>query len=165
MHNWLRGAAAGLFVSAMLLLAAQTFLEPSLTASEAEESAVTQDEARQVLEVEGYEVMSDEDINAMLQEAYTQESDEAEGDDEAEEEANSETETENDPIYKYHLTVEDGMTSNEVASRLESANIIEDASRFESRLYEAGTAESIQTGTFELESEMEEEEIIQHISR
>ncbi|MFZ4452026.1 endolytic transglycosylase MltG [Salibacterium aidingense] len=85
---------------------------------------------------------------------------------ELQEEKDSRTEEQKPPETKVKtiLHIEEGMASGDVASHLQSLEIIESADSFQEQLQESGAATSIQSGEYELNSTMTPAEIIDLIS-
>ena len=120
-----------------------------------EESNVTTEPAipstedmKEKLELEGYVIMTDDDVETLL--------------------TNSQLDEKTDivePTYIMFLQIETGMTSKEIADKLIQSKIITDRNVFLTYIRDHELAHSIQTGEFEVKSTMSIEEIIHSITR
>ncbi|WP_018923762.1 endolytic transglycosylase MltG [Salsuginibacillus kocurii] len=151
MQGWLRGVASGLLVAAIfLILYSLIWIEDvdETVSDSGDQPSLSLKEMRDRLENEGYAVIEHEELNN-LQEAKT-----------AEKEETSEQE---EAIYRYHLIVESGMSSSDITQRLHQADIVDDQNALQSLIAEKEADGAIQTGTYEFESTMEKDEIVEHL--
>ncbi|WP_054635448.1 endolytic transglycosylase MltG [Thalassobacillus sp. C254] len=71
---------------------------------------------------------------------------------------------EEEQIYITILQIEKGMNSKEVAQTLEALHIIQDADSFQAKMADKEVTHSIKTGSYELNSSMSADEIIEVIT-
>lgn len=142
-----RALAAGIFLSAIILLIFSYFIDDKA-------------DPKKLLEDQGYVILTkeeakeqNEEITAMQKQVDTLT------------QAKNEKEDKEKQINKdakrteMTLTVSPGMTPKEIADQLESSGIIRNASDLNSYLVNGGLADKIQIGEYDLHSDMTLEEI------
>ena len=67
-------------------------------------------------------------------------------------------------INRYHLTISEGMSSNDISQQLEEAGIILDAKEFNDYLADKKLQRYIQIGQYELDEEMNHQQIAEIIT-
>ncbi|SDD20435.1 YceG-like family protein [Terribacillus halophilus] len=107
------------------------------------------EEMKKELEDVGYHVLKNEDYEELKQKQTV---------------APAETEQEQKP-KSFTLKLESGMTSEEVASELEQAGIIEDASAFRTYLDVTEASESLQVGKYDVNSDMDYDDIVELMTK
>lgn len=161
----MRTFAAGLIVASGVC-GAVYFLTPSQVAStkSPEPMELSSDEMKAKLTTEGYRVLTEEEwveelaaVEAAKQEELKQETDKKE---EKQESTSGEKEV---VIYRTVLNVASGMTSIDVGNALVKGKIIDNAMTFFNEVEKRGLANELRPGTFELDSEMTMDEVINTI--
>ncbi|TKC19914.1 endolytic transglycosylase MltG [Robertmurraya kyonggiensis] len=117
--------------------------------------------AKEVLKDEGYVVVTKEDY-AKLSAAQTKEVPEKTEEQKVETKA---PEKEEVKVVHFALEITSGMSTGEISSKLKQANVLDNEKEFEQFLIENGYHTKVQVGTFELNSEMNHEEIAKIITK
>lgn len=107
------------------------------------------EEMKKELENAGYHVLKNEDYEELKQKQTA---------------APAETDQEQKP-KSLTLKLESGMTSEEVASKLEKAGIIEDASAFRTYLDITEASESLQVGKYDVNADMDYNELAELMTK
>ncbi|MED4164322.1 hypothetical protein [Halalkalibacterium halodurans] len=173
--NAMRSFAGGILIAAGLCGAVYYFSGDQEGQAAGPSNDLTFEEMRALLEAEGYVVQTEEEWEVEVSTAANirveQEMEELLADQEVEEEAPEEEETTDEEeaeegrsvVYRTILTVSPGMTSIDVGQALERASIIEKASEFSKRVEDRGLANKLKPGTFEVDSDMSLNELIDEI--
>ncbi|WP_280768452.1 hypothetical protein [Salipaludibacillus daqingensis] len=164
-----QGASASLFLAGSLL-AGLYYFQPEIIETNSQETANNVDVSS--LENKGYTVLSEEENNNQT-ELYEQLRDENkelsnklnqlknEQETSNQESSNSSEEAlNNETIYQSILSIEQGMTSKDISSKLLELKVIDNTDLFEQKLSERGLEDRIQIGQYTLHSEMSLEDII-----
>lgn len=118
-------------------------------------------EAKEVLTEQGFMIVSKEDYEKLS----SQESKEVPKiTEEKKVETKAPVKEEAKTIY-FILEIKSGMSTEEISSRLKQAKIINDQKDFEQYLIDSGYHKKVQIGTFELNNEMNHEEIAKIITK
>ncbi|WP_017728332.1 endolytic transglycosylase MltG [Halalkalibacterium ligniniphilum] len=150
-RSGLRGVAGGLFLGTILCATAYYFFEESNAQTTAPSHTVSTDEMVLTLEEKGYLVLTEDELAAQ-QETLIDES------------SPSQSEHQSTIIYAMTLSIEPGMSSQQVANRLARGNVIKDESEFLAYLSSHDLIHSLRVGTYDLTSEMSLEEIADAIT-
>lgn len=169
-NNSLRSFASGMIIATSIFTAVY-FLQPSNEDSSKAEEALTEENVQQYLNEHGYISIPKQTYDELTAKASENgvESNEKnedrvvqESDNRVEKQA---AEAKHEKVEKseqektYIITVNNGMSSNSVATMLEQYGIIESSHEFEEFLQENDWSRSIQIGTYELDSTMSYDEI------
>jgi hypothetical protein len=145
-----RAFAAGIFLSAIILIIFSFFIEDSAN-------------PKSILEEQGYVILTseeakkrNEEISNLQEQVEALTQDNHEDQEQDEDNRNEANITEDKEIT---LTVSPGMTPKEISDELESSRIIRNASDLNSYLVNSGLADKIQIGEYKLHSDMTLEEI------
>ena len=186
MKHHIRAFAIGLFTSSLIILIVFFLVRDSQTAIE----DVNAEELIPVLEDQGYTVLSQEEYisysvngsesendsdtnNESSDENTEQNNEDTENNTEDEEETSeedssneedAEEDSEEDSPKEYELTIETGMASSQISDILESEDIIESASDFNTYLEDNDYAINVKPGTFEITSDLSHFEIAEIIT-
>jgi hypothetical protein len=145
-----RAFAAGIFLSAIILIIFSFFIEDSV-----DPKSLLEDQGYVILTSEEAKKRNEEISNLQEQvEALTQDNHEDQEQDE--DNGNEANVTE---VAEITLIVSPGMTPKEISDELESSGIIRNASDLNSYLVNSGLADKIQIGEYKLHSDMTLEEI------
>jgi hypothetical protein len=123
-----------------------------------------EDEMREMLTSDGYVVMTEEEWVeelAAVEAAKNEEADQAK--DKKEEKQEQSGEVKEVIIYRTVLNVASGMTSIDVGNALVKGKIIDNAKTFFDEVEKRGLANQLRPGTFELDSEMSMDEVMNTI--
>lgn len=148
----IRSFAFGIFFAVSFIGASTHIFE--------EKSETTVKEAKALLKKEGFITISEEEyenLKAKKEEAVEEPKDKVEP-------PTQEQETEN-LATQYELEIVSGMNTSEIARILEEAHIIDDEQDFEQFLIEHDYNTKVQIGVFDLDSEMDYEEIAKKITK
>jgi hypothetical protein len=158
--NSIRSFAFGLLIAAGACGGVYYF-GASETASTYAEEKVSVEEMKSMLAAEGYVIQTEDEWQAQL--VAIEEAEAAAEAAEQIEEVEEEKEVEQTIIYRTMLTVSPGMTSIDVGEALVRANIIDSAIEFYKEVENRGLANELRPGTFDVESEMTLNEVIEII--
>jgi len=157
-----QGAAASLFLAGSVL-AGLYFFQPEMIEINSEDNE--EDQGHVFLSEEEY-AKQDEQFNELqtendlLQEQVKQLEESL---DEEEKESSHPPKT-NVPLFYSILSIEQGMTSQDISSKLLMLNIIESRDSFEQELLDKEVENRIQIGQYTLDNQMSIEEIVQLIT-
>ncbi|OIJ17445.1 hypothetical protein BKP37_02800 [Anaerobacillus alkalilacustris] len=176
--------ASGLLV-ATTVVSAVYFFGPTEVISKQTDETPTVEEMKVLLNSEGYVVTTEEEINSMIPNDEIQTDDEMKSilissgyvvktEEEWQEQLEAIKELEKDNqklresadekvVYRTMLTVVSGMTSIDVGQALVRANIIDRAMDLVNEVEKRGVANSLRPGTFEIDSNMNIDEIIRTV--
>lgn len=157
-----RAFAFGIIVS-VLIISTYFFI----VKKEPAEEVLTEKTAKQLLEVKGYYVLTDEEHASLLEKEQTETKD-TEPADETETESNIESETEQieEPAAKtIILQISSGMKLDEIADTLEKFEIINSRDEFIAYMVENNYSTKLQLGDFEINAKMSHEEIAKIITK
>ncbi|PYZ94296.1 hypothetical protein CR194_01825 [Salipaludibacillus keqinensis] len=151
-----RGAAAGLFLAGTVL-AATYYMQPEVLSYD--ETAVLEEQSETTLSKGEYEQLEQLEVEneALRKQLEGVEDSSQENDDSEEPETNTE---ESDPVYFSILSIEPGMTSQDISEKLVRLNIIHDSESLAQELAAQGVEDRIQLGEYTLNSDMSVEEIV-----
>jgi hypothetical protein len=145
-NNGLRSFAYGMLFS-VLILGTVYYYEQNHEASKP--STIHKQDAIQLLEDSGFAVIPKEQYKQLKEN----------------QQGNTEKSGKNiKKVYVYTITISEGMSSKEVSQLLEKAHIIDNAQRFDQYLQQHNLHKKIQVGTFEVTSEMNDEQIVKIIT-
>ena len=142
MNRLLSGAAAGIFIAT----SAFTTYHLVKNESTAKQEPLTRESAQRILIEDGYHVLSNsewENYQTDLQNLNKLKS---------ENQQNNKEETVSASI---HISIESGMSSNEIISLLKEKKVIEDTVAFSTYLNERNLTKKIQTGTYTVYKNMD----------
>jgi hypothetical protein len=155
--NLVTSFAAGLLVSAGVC-AVVYFSEPSSSDNNSEKSvqAPNEEEMIATLSSTGYIILTNEEWNKQLSAIEEKDSDESE------EKATEQTEdkVEEKIVYRTIVNVAQGMTSIDVGNALVQGKIIDNARTFFNEVEKRGLSNQLKPGTFELDSDMTLDEVM-----
>ncbi|GGF07901.1 hypothetical protein GCM10010954_02990 [Halobacillus andaensis] len=169
MKQSIRFFSLGILVSTVIMGMAY-WLGPN----EQAESTVTMDEEDMISEIEAshYNVLTEEQLQEKINEAIhsqtkaasTEESTNETDDDEQTQEEDESLEEENE-TNTYTLVIEEGISSTDISQTLEQQGIIENAESFDIYLSDRKLTQYIQIGEFELNENMNRDEVADTITR
>ncbi|WP_404332512.1 hypothetical protein [Mesobacillus maritimus] len=134
------------------------------SAESAEQDPPTEDEMKEMLTSDGYVVMTEEEWLEELTAVEAAKTEEAEQSTDKKEEKQDQTgEVKEVIIYRTVLNVASGMTSIDVGNALVKGKIIDNAKAFFDEVEKRGLANDLRPGTFELDSEMSMDEVMNTI--
>lgn len=153
--NLITSFAAGLLVSAGVC-AVVYFSEPAPAEKDAKKSveAPKEEEMIQSLSTSGYIILTNEEWNKQLAAIEEKEAEKKQ----PEKEANAEEKEK--IVYRTIVNVAPGMTSIDVGNALVQGKIIDNARTFFNEVEKKGLANELKPGTFELDSDMSLEEVM-----
>ncbi|MEB1807217.1 MAG: endolytic transglycosylase MltG [Bacillaceae bacterium] len=178
-----RGLSMGFLIAGIVLLVFKSVLAPAQTTAEAPE--LNQDMIEAFLKEHNLLVVSQQDYETMMggqvevnlpeepaeeakQEEKAEEKQEAKEEKEEKQEEKQEEvkeeEKEEKPV-KHKITIASGMVSHDVARMLKEKGLIEDTSKFVSRVESRNAAKYVQIGEHTLTTGMSIDEIIQVITK
>ncbi|WP_096200265.1 hypothetical protein [Bacillus sp. FJAT-45350] len=155
--NSMRSFAGGLVVAGSLL-GSVYFFGSSDSASTQVVERLSLEEMKQLVAEEGYLIHSEEEWQTQLDEAKEIVTEVVE----VEAEVNNE-QVDEKIIYRTILTVSPGMTSIDVGEALVAANIIDRAMVLVNEVEKRGLANNLRPGSYEVESEMSLDMVIEKI--
>ena len=146
----IRNLAVGLLLGTGIC-GAVYFINPSETEPKVVEKEVTvsEDEMISSLTSNGYMVLTNEELEAQIAEAQAA--------------VEQNTEPEGNVVYRTMISVSTGMTSIDVGKALVGANIIDNALKFSQAVEAKGVEKDLRPGTFEVQSDMTQDELIAKI--
>lgn len=161
MKQFVRFFSLGLFLASLIIfIFFYYFDEPEIDASE-----ISTDELIELVEEDGYRVITEEDYISYTVNNEEEKTDKPkENDDKDTAKEDEEKEDKNDEVVKYTLQIKADTMPHEVIILLEEKKIIEDAEEFAKFMEKENYSPYIQQGEFELNSEMSEEEIAKAIT-
>ncbi|CAM3799012.1 endolytic transglycosylase MltG [Alkalicoccus chagannorensis] len=165
MKRQLQGAAAGCLFSGAVLAALYV---SGLMSAEEESGGDGQTDETDVITVDEHASIIEDlenDIERLSQELTAAEAEEPASSTADPEEQQENEEREEELIYVSLLEIESGMTSEDVVRELARQNIIDSRNAFTEALRDSGSENEIQTGTYEVRSDMTEDEIMDLIVR
>ncbi|MDQ0269450.1 hypothetical protein [Cytobacillus purgationiresistens] len=148
-----RAFAAGVLISVLIIAIAYVQLDSKKTNIDLEAAAAS-------IEKDGYIILTQEEYDQLSKPLETHKTEAS--DDSTTKEAKNEQEQK--PAV-YELTIEVGMTPQDIANQLHEADIVEDAHALETYIDEFGYSKKIQIGSFQLSADMTYKEIAELISR
>lgn len=153
--NLITSFAAGLLVSAGVC-AVVYFSEPAPAEKDAKKSveAPKEEEMIQSLSTSGYIILTNEEWNKQLAAIEEKEAEKKQ----PEKEANAEEKEK--IVYRTIVNVAPGMTSIDVGNALVQGKIIDNARTFFNEVEKKGLSNELKPGTFELDSDMSLEEVM-----
>lgn len=161
MREQMRGAASALFISS-IALAYLYFFHPDILSTE--QPATEQNRATDALIIELEETISElESVNQSLESERQELEDEISRINDSHENADDNNNSDS-PIVHAMLEITPGETSSVISERLFDLHIIDSRNAFESDLNSDNRADRIQTGSFFLTSDMDNEDIIEIIT-
>ncbi|RWR08631.1 aminodeoxychorismate lyase [Siminovitchia fortis] len=158
--NPLASFAAGIFLAAAVCSAAYFSVKSEASKAPAkttEKEIVTENEPSEAemiagLESSGYIVQTVEEYNKKMEEAKAEAADkEKAAEDKAEDKK---------VVYRVVINVTDGMTSIDVGKMLVKAKIVDDAFRFSKAVEKKKVENKLRPGSYEVESDMSQDEVI-----
>lgn len=150
----LRAFALGILLAAVIIEASPLLF--------GEKYSFDVDEAISLLEDEGYSVLTKVELEKLQEEeakVETEERIEEEPLPEKEEKVAESSRVEENAPTTYSLVIKEGMNTKDISAILEEEGIIDARAQFDHYLIENGYSTKLQIGKFELNSEMEYEEI------
>ncbi|MBD8069148.1 hypothetical protein [Bacillus sp. PS06] len=161
--NGLRAFASGMILATSILSAFYFFEEDKVVSSE-----VSDQDVEEYINKRGDLILIDQtEYESLLQLRETVESQQPQ-EEKVQEEVEEETQAQEPTdlvITKYTLEIQSGMTSLEIARQLENVEIIEDATKLNEYILEQNLAEKIQIGSYQLTSDMTNQEIAALITK
>ena len=146
--------AYGLMVSA-IICGAVYFWGPSGSGDAKAADEPSEEMMKEKLEESGYLVLTEAEMDERVAAAASEKAEKPESE-EVKEEENKEIQ-----VYKTVVTVSSGMTSIDVGDALVKGGLIENAFDFSKEVEKRGVAEGLRLGTFEFDSTMSLDQIIE----
>jgi hypothetical protein len=161
----IRSFAAGLMLASAVCGAVYFFGPSKVVSTQTTEiNPPTKDEMRESLISDGYIVMTEEEWAEELASVEAAKMEEAEqATDKKEEKQDQPAEGKEVIVYRTVLNVASGMTSIDVGNALVKGKIIDNAKAFFDEVEKRGLANDLRPGTFELDSEMSMDEVMNTI--
>lgn len=165
----IRSFSAGIIFAASLCGAAY-FFGPSEKATTQTTEKLSEEKMKSLLTSKGYVVQTEEELQEQIatakaakeKEVKEKEAKETKVEDKAAKEKAEQEKTQK-VIYRTMITVTSGMTSIDVGKALVRAKIIDNAQTFSNEVEKRGVSTKLHLGTYEIESGMKMDEIINTI--
>lgn len=177
-----QGLAIGLFIATSVFSAVYFFSSNG----NSQEDLHSVEDAIALLEDEGYSILKEEELvqlhdeieqlERIIEESYSEETDESDDKENIEENIKEEEEEkvekeevekekeEKEVVKEFILNIEAGMHSRNIGEILKKYDIVEDERDFEQYVLELGVDRDIRMGEYELSSDMSVDEIIEIIT-